>query len=188
MPHVLECVTDGAKLQGSHWYAFRLRSNRERTVERDLIRAGVHTFLPLYTVTTRWSDRVKTAERALFPGYIFAQADELDLERIIHTRGVVNALGSNYNPTAIAAEEIDLIRRIVSQKAKAVEPCTYQPGQAVRVETGAFAGARGVVQRTKSGRRLVVTLQLIARSVAVELDADTVTSEEENSQKATQAA
>jgi transcription antitermination factor NusG len=187
MPHVSECVTDGPKVQPSHWYAFRLRSNRERTVERDLIRAGVPVFLPLYTVETRWSDRVKTAERPLFPGYIFAQVS--DVEPVIHTRGIVGALPSNYSPAAIDAGDIDLIRRIVTQTASTVEPCTYQPGQNVRVETGSFAGARGVVQRTKSGRRLVVTLQLIARSVAVELDADTVTIDEKTTdQKATKAA
>ena len=174
MPHVPLSVTERAEAHQAHWYAFRVRSNRERTVQRDLRTAGVPEFLPLYSVVSRWSDRTVTTERPLFPGYIFARCAG-DIERVLRTRGVVGALGNNYNPTAIAADEITAIRRLV-QLSKNIEPCAFTPGQRVRVETGAFSGLTGVVTRTKGARRLVCNVEMLGRAVSVELDAGAVVS------------
>ena len=169
-------VTDRAEAHLPHWYALRVRSNREKAVSRDLQLAGIPEFLPLYSVRSVWSDRTKIIERPLFPGYVFARVAPRQFDRVIQTRGIVQILGSSLHPTPIADEDIAAVRRVTESQMN-IEPCDYQVGELVTVETGAFAGVTGRIVRTKGARRLVVSLDLkiLHVAVSVELDTDTVT-------------
>lgn len=176
MPLAIAHVTDRAEAYLPHWYAVRVRANREKAVSRDLQLAGIPEFLPLYKTESKWSDRTKLIDRPLFPGYVFARVPARHLDSVIRTRGIVQILSSSLHPTPIADEDIAAVRRLIDSKMT-LEPCDYQVGELVTVESGALAGQTGRIVRTKGAQRLVVLLDLkiMSRAVSVELDADTVT-------------
>ena len=175
MPLAIAHVTDRAEAHLPHWYAVRVRANREKAVSRDLLLAGIPEFLPLYTTESKWSDRTKTIERPLFPGYLFARATPRQFDRVTATRGVVQILSSSLQPTPIPDEEINAVRRLMDSPAMKLQPCDYTVGELVTVESGALAGQSGIVTRTKGTTRLVVNVVMLGRAVSVELDSDTVT-------------
>ena len=154
------------------WFALRVRSNQERLVKRALIDHGIEEFLPTYTEECKWSDRVKTIERLLFPGYVFARfVGEQRGPEVIRIRGVVQILG------AVCAQELARVRRAVANQQMSIKPCDYAVGEAVTVANGPLAGLEGVVVRTKGQRRIVVSVEILHRAVSVELDPETLTHE-----------
>jgi transcription antitermination factor NusG len=159
---------------GPQWFALRLRSNREFAVRAALEGLSIETFLPTWWETVEWSDRVKRVERLFFPGYVFARmADGPEFYRALTVRGVVQMLPNSYNPAPIADIEIDAVKRVVVSKLHAVA-CEYSAGDAVVIDSGPLAGIAGVVVRTRGSVHVVVSIELLRRSVRVEIDADTL--------------
>lgn len=149
------------------WYALRVRSNHERTVARYLDYGGIDAFLPTYSVESRWSDRTKTLDRCLFPGYVFARL--ADPAIALETAGVCGILGG-LRPSVIPDSEIENVR-IVCASLLPMSPADFHPGDVVTVRYGALKDVTGIVQRHAKGVRLVVAIEMMGRGVAVELDA-----------------
>lgn len=160
---------------GDAWFAVQVRPGHERVVAATLRHKGYQEFLPLGRVRRRWSDRIKQLEVPLFPGYLFCRFKLLVGGPVITTPGVIRIVGAGRNPVAVSDEEIESVRRIVEAGVPA-EPWPFiRVGQVVRVDSGPLRGLVGIVLRVKNDRRLVVSVSLLQRSVAVELADASVT-------------
>jgi transcription antitermination factor NusG len=156
------------------WFALRVRSNYERLVASMLTGKGYPQFLPTYRKLSRWSDRKKNIELPLFPGYVFSHFDVTHRLPVLTIPGVVHIVGAGHKPEAIPDEEIHAVQRFVSS-GFAVEPWPFlHVGESVVVESGSLAGLEGILTQVKNQYRLVVSLTLLQRSVAVEMDRDCV--------------
>jgi transcription antitermination factor NusG len=158
-----------------HWYALRVKSNFEKVVQTALRQHDLEEFLPVYLKKSRWSDRIKTLERPLFPGYVFGRFDPTHRLPVLMMPGVVRILGNAAGPIAVDDEELQGIRRSVESGFLVMPWPFLAVGDPVTVEEGPLAGLRGVLVRAKGSCRIVVSLTLLQRSVAVELDRDCVT-------------
>src|SRR5262249_41986507 len=131
---------------------------------------GYEPFLPCYAVKRQWTDRVKSIELPLFPGYVFCQFDVNLRFPIITTPGVNFIVGAGRVPQPIAQDEIESIRAVVNSGLH-YEPYPYlNVGQLVLVECGALAGLAGLITDFKNGSRLIISINLLRRSVSAEID------------------
>ena len=157
-----------------NWYALRVRSNHEKAVQAGLRAIGLGEFLPACVVKSRWTDRVKQIERPLFPGYVFGRFDPVKRLPVLMLPGVVHVVGNSSGPIPVDEAELDAVRRFV-ESGLSVTPWPYlREGEMVTVQYGPLAGLQGIVLRVKDSCRLVASLTLLQRSVAVELDRDSV--------------
>jgi transcription antitermination factor NusG len=156
------------------WFALQVRVRHEVAVSDHLKGKGYEWFLPLYKSRRRWSDRVKEIEAPLFPGYLFCRFDPHDRLPILKTPGVAQIVGYNHIPIPVDEHEITAIRRLVASGVPNF-PCAYlEVGSKVRIDTGALRGLEGILTDVKGKRRLVLSISLLQRSVAVEIDSDAV--------------
>jgi len=157
------------------WYAVYTMSRHEAKVEKVLQQKGVEVFLPR-VITRRRRDRKPLIKLPLFPGYLFVHStlDMYDYLQILKAPGVVRILG-NGRPIPVPEETVGSIRSIV-ESDQPFYPCRYlEKGMQVRVLDGPLAGTIGFIQgRKDKKRRLIVSVELFRRSVAVELDDDAV--------------
>jgi transcription antitermination factor NusG len=170
------CVENNVESAGNfHWNALHTRYQHEKKVEALLSAKGFQTFLPTYESTRRWKDRNKRGEEALFPGYLFvANASSEDRLRVVATPGVCAIVSVAGVPAAISNQEIETIRKTVSDPAK-VEPHPYlNGGDLVEVQWGPLAGVKGTLIRKRDSYRLVVSVEILGRAAAVEIDASCV--------------
>jgi len=153
------------------WYALQVRAGMEKIASASLRGKGYEDFLPLYRVERRWSDRVKEVEVPLFPGYLFCRFDPLDrLVPVLTTPGVSRIVSAGRTPIPIAEQEIKDVHRII-QSGLAAEPWPFlNAGCHIAIERGPLAGLDGVLTREADGHRLVVSVSLLQRSVAVQVD------------------
>lgn len=156
---------------GGPWHALYTRHQHEKTIADLLTRKGFQVFLPLYNTTHRWKDRAKSLSLPLFPSYVFIKGG-LDRQlQIITTPGVYMILAVAGRAAVIPEEEISAIQRMVSSSLQ-VEPHPFlKCGDRVRVTTGALEGIEGILLRKKNSLRLVLSVELLMKSVAVEVDA-----------------
>jgi len=154
----------------ARWYAVYTRANHEKRVSEQLGGAGLERFLPLYSSVRRWKDRKVTLEMPLFPGYVFVRIALQYRLRVLQVPGVARLVGFNGSPAALPSIEIEAIRASLVQGVP-VQPHPYLVcGQPVRLRSGPLAGLTGILVRQKSKARFIISLELIQRSVAVELD------------------
>lgn len=153
------------------WNALHTRYQHERQVEAMLSAKGFETFLPTYDAFHKWKDRTKKISEALFPGYLFI-ADVTDRRlQVMTTPGVCAIVSVAGTPATIPEHEIEAIRKCVSDAGK-VEPHPYlQGGDVVRVQHGPLSGVEGILVRKKDSCRLVVSVEILGRAAAVEIDA-----------------
>jgi transcription antitermination factor NusG len=153
-----------------HWYAVYTSANHEKRVAVQLGVRQVEYFLPTYESVRRWKDRRVTLKYPLFPGYVFVRLALLDRLSVLQVPGVVRLVGFNGTPCPLPDNEIDVLRQGLSGTISA-RPCPYwQRGRRVVVKAGPLKGLQGILVRKKSHGRLVISLDLIQRSVAVDLD------------------
>jgi transcription antitermination factor NusG len=159
-----------APAQGElRWYALYTCAQHEKSVAKQLAERSVECFLPLYEKVRRWKDRRVKIQFPLFAGYVFARICLKDRLRAVQVPGIVRLVGFNGHPTPLPDDEILALRNGLSA-ARGAEPCGYvQVGRRVRIQSGPLTGLEGILQRKKSGMRFVISLQLIQRSVAVEV-------------------
>jgi len=158
----------------TNWFALHVRSNFERTTSAILRNKGYQEFLPTYRSKRRWSDRVKEEEAPLFPGYLFCRLDQDDRLPVLSTRGVVGIVGIGKTPIPVEGLELEAIWR-VTHSDLAVNPWPHlNVGETVVLESGPLSGLEGVLLECKNHRRLVVSVTLLQRSVAVEIDGEHV--------------
>ena len=152
------------------WYAAFTSSNHEKRVAEQLVGRSVEHFLPLYQSARRWKDRRVELQLPLFPGYIFVRLLLRDRLQVLQVPGVAKLVGFGGMPTALPHEEIDALRTSLASGARA-EPHPYLTvGQRVRVKAGPLAGMEGILVKRKSRARFVVSVKLIQRAMAVEID------------------
>jgi transcription antitermination factor NusG len=159
----------------NHWFAIQVWAGREHRAAEHLRARGYDIFLPRYLEHHRWSDRVKKVERALFTGYLFCRIQGDAFGTIVSSCGVLAIVGDGERPLPVDDDEIAAIQRIVDTRLLA-EPWPFLvAGQRVRIEAGPLRGTDGIVVRLHNRQRLVVSVALLQRSVAVELDPSWVT-------------
>ena len=152
------------------WFAVRVRSNHERISAVHLEERGYEEFTPSYKIERRWSDRKKEIEQLLFPGYVFCRLDPQDRLPVLTAPGVVGLVGCGRIPTAIPDQEIERIRTMV-QSGLLVTPWPFlELGQTVLIEHGPLAGVEGILEEVKGKCRLIVSINLLRRSVGAEVD------------------
>lgn len=150
------------------WYVLRTRSRFEFSVRDELERRSIESWLPTFTEESRWSDRVATVTRPLFPGYLFARLNG-NAAQVKSTRGVVDVLSLDQKPVPVSDDEVANLRRVV-EAPKPVISCAYVAGSRVTVKRGPFAGVSGIVSRVKNGATLTIPVEILGRSVSVEID------------------
>ena len=156
--------------RATHWYALYTNPRHEKIVAKQLQERCVENFLPLYRTWHRWKDRRKQVELALFPGYVFVRILEQDKLHVLRVPGAVNLVSFNGKLAALPEPEIEALRNALDNEVCA-EPCPYlRIGRRVRVVRGPMAGAEGILCRKKDRYRVVISVEVLMRSVALEID------------------
>jgi transcription antitermination factor NusG len=170
-----EIIGTSAAGAGFPWFALQVRSRQEAGVAAQLTGQGFERFLPFYKLRKRWSDRVKEFDAPLFPGYLFCRFDPHNRLPILKTPGVIQIVSFNNIPAAVDESEILSIQRLVSSGIQH-QPCPFlNLGDRVRIDSGPLLGLEGILTDVKGSRRLVLSVSLLQRSVAVEIDSAFVT-------------
>ena len=160
----------GMRNQQWPWFAILARTGREKNATLLLENAGYECYLPVIRFTRQWSDRLKEIELPLFPGYLFCRMNPHNRLPVLMTPGVIQIVGVGKTPIPVEEQEIDAIQR-VGKSGISLMPWPYlQVGQAARIEAGPLRGVTGIVIRIKSGLKLVLSVNLLQRSIAVEID------------------
>jgi transcription antitermination factor NusG len=156
------------------WFALWTHSNCEERVRDQLSGKGFRAFLPTVREWSRRAGVRRLIEKPMFPSYLFVQhaIEKRSYVAIMNTKGLVRILGERWDRLeAVPGAEIDAIHRVVDSNLPAVPYPLLREGQRVRIATGALAGLEGVLVRSRSNHRLLVlTVELLRRSVAVEVD------------------
>jgi transcription antitermination factor NusG len=158
------------------WFALQVRARHEQGVADHLVGKGYELFLPLYKCRKRWSDRVKEVEAPLFPGYLFCRLNPHDRLPILKTPAMIQIVGSNRIPTAVDEYEIQAIQAMVASGIPNQPWPFLATGDRVRIESGPLIGLEGILVEFKGNHRLVLSVTLLQRSVAVEIDSAFVSS------------
>jgi transcription antitermination factor NusG len=158
-------------LSSSHWFALYTCANHEKRVATHLEARGIEHFLPLYRSRRVWKDRRVFLDLPLFPGYLFARFALPARLRVLDVPGVVRLVGFNGQPHPLVESDIETLRAGM-RSAACMQPHPYLTvGSRVRIARGPLEGMEGILVRKKNICRLVLSLELIARSAAVEVDA-----------------
>ena len=154
----------------SRWFAIRTRSQCEKLTTVVLRNKGYEPFLPSYRVERRWSDRIRKMDVPLFSGYVFCRFDINFRLPILTMPSVVEIVGTGRTPVPIDDAEIASIQTLV-ESGLSVEPASFlEVGKPVRVVAGPLRGLNGILLHSPNGDRLVVSITLLRRSVAAEID------------------
>jgi len=155
------------------WFAAYTTPRHEKRVGQHLEMRQIEHFLPLYRTHRKWSDGSRvTLDLPLFPGYIFVCIQRSQRVRVLEVPGVLSVVGgTGGEPASLPDAEIDALRSGISLRNAQPHPL-LKVGQRARIRFGAFAGMEGVVQRMKYSYRVVLTLDSIMQSFAVEVDGE----------------
>jgi transcription antitermination factor NusG len=152
------------------WFALRVRSRYEKLVATMANSMGFEDFLPVYQSHRRWSDRVKLVELPLFPGYVFCRLNAEHRLPLLTIPGVLHFVGIGRVPVPIADAEIAAIQKAL-QSGVSAEPWPFlEAGHRVRLEAGPLAGLEGILVESPKKDRVVVSVTLLNRSVAVGIE------------------
>ena len=158
------------KETGSSWFAVQVKTTHEKRVASSFDYAGYEWFLPLYGCRRRWSDRIKHVDLPLFPGYIFCRFTPCARVPVLKTPSVLRITGIGLTPTPIDEHEIAALQRVVKSGA-GVSPYPFLgAGQRVRIDNGSLRGLEGFIADVRQRDRLIISVSLLQRSVAVEID------------------
>jgi len=153
------------------WYAVQTRSRHEKMVVRQLESQGFSTFLPVTTQMRQWSDRRKLVELPLFPGYTFLRMVYQPEQRlrVLTTEGVVAFVGVHGQGMPIPDRQIEHIQNLIAAKVPLESHPFLKVGQRVRIRSGSLNGTEGILVGQESDRMLVISVELIQRSVSIRL-------------------
>jgi transcription antitermination factor NusG len=161
---------------GLYWHALYVRSRHEKSVYAQLDAKEEEAFLPLYSRKQKWADRWKTVELPLFPGYVFCRFDANRRYSVLATSGVIDVVRTGSQPAPIHAGDIEAIQRIVKSPLLTEPLPDLVAGEKVIMSDGPLKGLTGTLMEVRKGFRLVVSIELLRRSVLVEIDRDWVVS------------
>jgi transcription antitermination factor NusG len=153
-----------------NWFALQIRTRWEGATAELLRAKGLETLLPTFTTKRKWSDRFKVVESPLFPGYVFCRFDVHNRLPVLITPGVISVVGRGKTPVAVDDAEIHAIQAAV-QSGTQVEPWPYvEIGERVRIKDDVLNGMEGILSSFKGTCRVVISVTLLRRSVALEID------------------
>jgi transcription antitermination factor NusG len=160
----------GACSQGWPWFAIQVKTCTEKAATTVLQYKGYECFLPLGKSRRHWSDRIKELEVPLFPGYLFCRFDPYNRLPILKTPGVIQVLGIGKSLTPVDDDEIAALQ-CIGKTGLPVEPWPFlQAGDIARIEHGPLRGLTGIVVNIKSEFKVILSVTLLRRSVAVEVE------------------
>lgn len=161
-------------MNNTPWYAVRSKSRCEKVAAEHLAARGFEEFLPLYPSRRQWTDRTKVVHLPLFSGYVFCRFNSENLSFVLGAPGVAYVVGFGNGPIVVPDAEIEAVRQIIAS-GLAPSPCPYlKEGARVKIRNGPLAGLTGQLQKTRNNPRLVISVEMLRRSVAVEIDQDAV--------------
>ena len=157
-------------LSGIRWFALQVHARKESFVASQLENQGIECFLPRYKSLRKWSDRMKEVELPLFPSYLFSRFDFQNRRPIVTTSGILQIVGNGRIAIPIADEEISAIQAAV-RSGLPHQPWPFiEVGERVRVTYGTLAGLEGILVNFKGDHRVVLSVSLLQRSVALEVE------------------
>jgi transcription antitermination factor NusG len=157
------------------WFALQIRSRWEGTTAALLRGKGLETLMPTYTTKRKWSDRFKVVESPLFPGYVFCRFDVHNRLPVLITPGVISVVGRGKTPVAVDEAEILAIQAAIGSGIH-MEPWPYvEIGERVRIKDDVLDGMEGILTSFKGSHRVVISVTLLRRSVALEIDRSRIT-------------
>jgi transcription antitermination factor NusG len=152
------------------WYAVHTWSRHEKSVSEQLRGKQIETFLPLYHSSKRWKNGQMGGYLPLFPGYLFVRIDIQDQLPVLQTSGVAKFIGFGRMPVALPPHEIAQLEAAVA-KGTNVSPHPFlKVGSRVQITDGPLSGLTGILTRDKQGPRVILSVELLSRSISVELD------------------
>jgi len=160
----------GAKSLPVRWYAVTVRPRHEKAVTRHLEHKGLNYFLPVYRSVRRWKDRRKELDMALFPGYVFVNLNLRDRMGVLQAPGVLQFVTFQGQPAAVPDPEIRALESGLTAGLRPQPHPYLREGKKVRVKSGPLADAQGIMIRRKDGFRLVLSIDLLMRSVLLDVD------------------
>jgi len=174
-PPVENVGAEPSVLNAEHrWFALGVAPRHEKVI-RDLLRIkGFETLLPVYARRHQYGSRSRSFEIPVFPGYVFCRFDLSARLPVLRTPGVLQVVGAGKTPIPVADDEIVSIRRAMEARVP-MTPCLYwHSGQKGRITKGPLTGIEGIVMNAKPPVRLVLSVNLLQRSLLLEIDADCV--------------
>jgi transcription antitermination factor NusG len=153
------------------WYALYTRHQHEKTVAHLLTGKGFETFLPLYAAVHRWKNGVKQLSLPLFSCYVFLRGPVDRWLPVLTTPGIHSLVGFGGKPAIIPRSEIEAIRRVVESPVKAEPHPFIKCGDRARIKAGPLQGLEGMLLRKKNQWKFLLSVEMLERSVAVEVDA-----------------
>ena len=156
------------------WCAAIVRPNQEKTVAATLGRKGFTTYLPLCRERRKWSDRVKTVESPLFPSYVFCRMNPAQGLEVLTTPGITSFVDFGDGPATIPEQEIDLVKRLLNADGRIVMWPGLKEGDPVRITSGPLRDIEGMLIQAEREFRVVVSLKMLNRSLAVAVDSASV--------------
>lgn len=152
------------------WYALQVRTRWESSTAALLSGKGYETLLPTYRARKHWRGKPKEVSAPLFPGYVFCQFEVQKRLPVLVTPGVISVVSRGKVPVPVDEGEIAAIQTVVSTGFR-VEPWPFlESGQKVRIESDPLRGLEGIVLNFKGSQRIVLSVSLLRRSVALEID------------------
>jgi transcription antitermination factor NusG len=153
------------------WFALNAKVRREKHISGILELKGYEVFLPLHRTIRRWSDRIKEIQYPLFPGYIFCRFDPNDKLPILTISGVLSIVGIGKMPVPVDEVEVDTIRTIIQSGLPVCPYPHFQAGHTVQIDYGPLRGLEGIILDSEPcKKKLIVSVTLLRRSVAVSID------------------
>jgi transcription antitermination factor NusG len=152
------------------WYAAYTWANHEKRVRDQLEQRSVESFLPLYGTSRRWKDRSMRLQMPLFPGYVFVRMALVDRLRVLQVPSVVRLVGFNGHLSPLPDEEIEGLKKGLAGGVRAEPHPFLTIGRRVRIKSGPLEGRQGILLRRKGMLRVVLSINLIMRSIAVDMD------------------
>jgi len=172
MPDVISAPSPWSSQEELHWYALHTRARHEKAIERRLREQGMETFVPTTMEVHRWSDRQKKVEVPLFSCYVFLRCalSAEDRIRVYQVESVHGFVGMRGSSLPIPDEQIESIRKVLTQAAPWRSYPFLKAGQRVRVRGGAMDGVEGVFVSENGDHSLIISIDAIQRSMAVRID------------------
>ncbi|HYA64567.1 MAG TPA: UpxY family transcription antiterminator [Candidatus Sulfotelmatobacter sp.] len=160
------------EIEELNWYAIRTRSRHEKVVERNLQGQGIEVFYPVIAQIHRWSDRRKLVESPLFAGYAFVRIAPSPKQRVqvLRSYGVVEFVGGHGQGTPIPPEEMEAVHAVVASNTPFTKHDFLKVGQRVRVRGGSLDGVEGILVAQDGGRKLVISVDAIQRSLSISME------------------
>ena len=156
------------------WFALTVNPNHEYAAERALKDRGFESYLPVYRMRRRWSDRIKEVRSVLFPSYVFCRFSERDRLQVLGTPGVRSIVSAQKKPIPVDEAQLTAVRTVVSSGSPVMLWSYLRAGQRVVISRGPLASLHGVVVRANNSWRVVVNVDALTCSIAVEVDFDSI--------------